>query len=229
MITNADIPALRQLWQEAFGDSAEFLDRFFRVGFSYDRCNCVREAGKVSAALYWFDCLWQGKKVAYIYAVATAKALRGKGLCRRLMEDTHALLHSRGYAGAALVPANAGLVALYQKFGYREFCTVSRGTVAVENISSAQKISPEEYHALRQTLLGENALLQNPTALDFLATYGAFYKATEGLFCGYREGDTFHLEEDLGVFSQPQATLLAMYLPLDGDPKLPDYFAMPLN
>jgi hypothetical protein len=67
------IPALRGLWKEAFGDSDDFLDMFWRTAFSYDRCRCVTVDGEVAAALYWFDCECRGERVAYIYAVATAK------------------------------------------------------------------------------------------------------------------------------------------------------------
>ena len=103
MITKKDIPCLRQLWQQAFGDSDAFLDKFFQVGFSFDRCQCIRHGADIAAALYWFDCTWNSKKVAYIYAVATDKAHRGKGLCRRLLEDTHAHLRAMKTSGEAFM------------------------------------------------------------------------------------------------------------------------------
>ena len=45
------IPALRALWREAFGDSDAFLDTFFATGFSPDRCRCIVEGGEAQAAL----------------------------------------------------------------------------------------------------------------------------------------------------------------------------------
>ena len=50
------LPQLRALWKEAFGDTDAYLDSFFTLGFSPERCRCVTEDGQVSAALYWFDC-----------------------------------------------------------------------------------------------------------------------------------------------------------------------------
>lgn len=229
MITDKDIPGLRKLWQQAFGDSDALLDKFFSVGFSTDRCNCIREGAEIVAALYWFDCTWKGKKVAYIYAVATKKAHRGKGLCRRLMEDTHRQLKALGYCGAALVPAEKSLFEMYEKFGYRPFCTVETKTQAVSALPPATAISPAEYGALRVAFVGDNALLQDRAALDFLAGYGSFYKGENLLFCGYREGENFHLEEAFGLRAPPARKLQAMYLPLDGSEALPDYFAIPLN
>lgn len=226
----ADIPNLRQLWKQAFGDSDGFLDGFFEKGFAFDRCRCVRHEGSIAAALYWFDCAWKSKKVAYIYAVATDTAFRGKGLCRTLMEDTHRHLQSLGYAGAALVPGNKELLSMYEKFGYRSFCPIKKATIPEKERMGAIPITPEEYGRLQQDMLGINAVLHGETALEFFATYGKFYKTEKAIFCGYREGKTFLLEEVLGQFSVQQSDFSeAMYLSLNGDPSLPDCFSLPLN
>ena len=52
--TSGEISGLRQLWKEAFGDTAGFLDAFFSTGFSPERCLYAGEGGTVAAALYWF-------------------------------------------------------------------------------------------------------------------------------------------------------------------------------
>ena len=103
------IGQLRLLWKEAFGDTDAFLDSFFAIAFACDRCRCVTEDSRVTAALYWFDCSCGGKKMAYLYAVATAKDRRGSGLCRALLEDTHAHLKKKGYAEYV---TNAGTAAV---------------------------------------------------------------------------------------------------------------------
>ena len=94
----------RRLWQEAFGDTDDFLDSFFRTAYSPDRCRCILDGDRIAAILYWMDCSLENERLAYIYAVVTCPEYRGKGLCRQLMEDTHGLLAARGYAGAILVP-----------------------------------------------------------------------------------------------------------------------------
>lgn len=83
------IPALRALWKEAFGDTDDFLDAFFSTAFRPNHCRLVTVDGHAAAVLYWFDCLHMDKPIAYIYAVATAKAYRGQGLCHKLMENAH--------------------------------------------------------------------------------------------------------------------------------------------
>ena len=95
------------------------MDSFFRAAFSAERCRCVCANGTVAAALYWFDVRCGGEKLAYLYAVATHPRYRGRGLCRELMENTHALLKDRGYQGAILVPQEAGLYRMYGNMGYQ--------------------------------------------------------------------------------------------------------------
>ena len=221
-----DIPGLRRLWQQAFGDTDAFLDTFFRVGFSYERCFCICQEGVV-AALYWFDCSWGDKKVAYIYAVATEENHRGQGLCRRLLEHTHKQLQKMGYQGAALVPGGEELIGFYEKFGYRGFCPMKR--MSAQSLPVAEEITSEHYRLLRQEQLCGDALLHSKQGLGLLDTYGSFYKGENALFCGYWESGTFHFEEVLGALDVPQKTFSqAMYLPLDGTNTQPDYFAIPL-
>lgn len=241
------IPALRRLWQHAFGDSDAFLDSFFRVGFAFDRCRCLHLDGKLAAALYWFDCSWNGKKVAYLYAVATDAALWGKGLCQALMEDTHKHLQSLGYAGAALVPGDAGLFSLYGKFGYRSFCPMGTVSVAAGEPVTVTPISPEDYRLRRQLCIGADAIVQDRVVTDFFATYGGFYRCGDTIFAASREENAVYLQEYLGdpgllegIVAALQAEKgivklpggsqsAAMYLPLDNDPTLPDYFGLPLD
>lgn len=86
------VKALRQLWQEAFGDPDVFIEAFFRAGYSPQRCHYIAEHSVPVSALYWFDCVLNGSKFAYIYGVATLKSHRGKGLAGRLLNETHEIL-----------------------------------------------------------------------------------------------------------------------------------------
>ena len=74
------IDDLKQLWKTVFGDPDSFIDTFFAVAFSPDRCLFFEDSGKIVSALYWFDCEYENGKLAYIYAVATHPEHRGKGL-----------------------------------------------------------------------------------------------------------------------------------------------------
>ena len=103
------VRGLRCLWKEAFGDSDVFLDSFFETAFSPRRCRCVTENGAVLAALYWFEVTCAGQKLAYLYAVATAKSHRGRGLFSALLRDTKQVLKEEGFRGILLVPETEAL------------------------------------------------------------------------------------------------------------------------
>lgn len=187
------------LWQQAFGDSQAFIAGFFRTGFSPDRCRFLEKDGALAAILYWFDCQWAGKKVAYIYAVATDKTFRGQGLCRQLMQDTHRHLQTLGYAGAALVPGDAGLFQMYEKLGYRGFCAMMQKTISVEGEpADVRCITPEQYAALAKVWLPAGSVVPGAEVLSFYGTYGQFYAFDGGCFCAARENDTLYIQEFLG-------------------------------
>jgi len=234
--------ALRQLWQEAFGDDDAFLDKFFSTGYSEDRCRVIMAEGKAAAALYWFDCIWEEKKLAYLYAVATAKAFQGQGLCRFLLEDTHRLLAGQGYAGAVLSPGNGELFGMYEKMGYRVMSSVREFTREASGESlPLTELTMAEYARRRVDLLPMGGIRQEGASIAFLATFSAFYEGGGCLLCARKEGDTLFSPELLGntdragellqtlgcregVFRTPgEGKPFAMYRSLTGDPAMPRY------
>lgn len=170
------IPGLRRLWKAAFGDTDEFLDSFFSAAYGPDRCRCVVIDGEPAAALYWFDCQLDNAKLAYIYAVATDPAHRGKGLCKSLMADTMDTLTSAGYNGAALVPQEPWLVEMYKGMGFAPCTAVSEFHVmAAADPIPVRKVDAAKFAALRRSLLPPGAVIQEGENLRFLETLAAFY------------------------------------------------------
>ena len=240
---NHHIPGLRALWKIAFGDTDAFLDSFFSTAYSAQRCRCIFDGDFPAAVLYWFDCHLNSEKYAYIYAVATHPDYRGKGLCRSLMADTHAILKNAGYAGAVLVPQKESLRAMYAGMGYRDFgglteVAVQAGTAPV----SLQAIGPEEFAALRRTRIPENGILQEGENLRFLAQQMQFYAGEDFLMAAWSEDGVLHAVEYLGtaesipgilhamamsrgIFRMPGDTVpFAMFHPLVESIPQPEYF-----
>ena len=179
------VPALRQLWKEAFGDSDAFLDHFFATAFACRRCRVLADGDEAAAALYWFDCEAYGEKYAYLYAVATAEHRRGQGLCRALMEDTEKFLVARGYAGVILVPGDAGLSKMYGKMGYVHFG--GRENVATEKTESLTKVDTACYAALRRNLLPPGGVIQEKENLAFLEGLADFFAGEDAVVTVSRE------------------------------------------
>lgn len=240
-----EIPALRQLWQEAFGDDDAFLDKFFFTGYSEDRCRVIMAEGKAAAALYWFDCIWEEKKLAYLYAVATAKAFQGQGLCRFLLEDTHRLLAAQGYAGAVLCPGNECLFGMYEKLGYRVMSSIQEFTrEASKERLPLTELTMAEYARRRADFLPTGSIRQEGASLAFLHTYATFYACDGCLLCARKEGNRLFSPEILGntgcaaailktlgcregTFRTPGAGKpFAMYRSFTGDTATPRYLGL---
>lgn len=226
---------LRQLWKEAFGDSDAFLDCFWSTAFAPDRCRCITIDGQVAAALYWFDCRFGNRPLAYIYAVATGKGFRKQGLCRKLMDDTRSLLLELGYSGILLVP-EMHLFGMYESMGYKTCSTVTEFSCRRSHIPIAlQEINAEEYAVLRRQFLPEGGVLQENENLQYLAAITKLYTGDGFLYAEDAEllgnadaapGILAALGKDSGRFRCPGGDIpFAMYLPLDGNPA-PSYFGL---
>lgn len=243
-----DERALRELWQEAFGDTEDFLDAFFETGFSPDRCRCIRENSAVKSALYFFDCSLNGQKYAYLYAVATERGSRGRGLCRALMADTHALLKNEDYAGTILVPGEKSLFRFYEKLGYRTVTTVTE-TACARPAGEAARLHPltaREYGALRREFLPQGGVVQEGASLDFLSRYARFARGDDFLLAYSAEGGKLSCHELLGkgdmgriltalsctegTFRTPGAGKdFSMFLPLQDTGPVPAYFGLAMD
>ncbi len=215
-----DIPALRLLWQEAFGDSDSYLDAFFATAFAPERCLCTE--GK--AACYWLPCTCRGQKIAYLYAVATAKEARGRGLCRALIEGAKKALLQQGYAGILLVPGSEDLRQMYAKMGFdhaTQIAEFSPATIKAPRLASPERgggsegaggvwelsaqpteglssLSPTAYAQARPALLPEGSAIEGPEFFAFLASGVSFYRFGDALFACAQENDHLFIPEYLG-------------------------------
>ncbi len=181
-----EIPALRALWKQAFGDTEEFLDCFFTAGFSYDRCRCIFADSGVVAALYWFEGTAWGRKMAYLYAVATEKTHRGQGMGHLLLANTHAFLRDQGYEGVLLKPAE-GLEGFYASMGYAPFGAVTDREWEAGEKCYKRRVEAEEYGLLRREFLPRGSFCQDGALLRFLATRAELYTGEDFLAAVSRE------------------------------------------
>ena len=237
------IPALRKLWQEAFGDTDAFLDGFFATAFAPERCLCIVREEKVLSAAYWLDVRLPEGKGAYVYAVATLKECRGKGLATAVMKALEETLRRRDYGAAILVPADQPLADFYGEMGYGFFggiCEIS--ALAKSPGIALRKIDAAEYGALRKRYLPAGSVIQEDENLRFLETYAELYAGEDFLLAAYREKDTVSCLELLGnsektgeilhtlgakqgSFRMPGGEDFAMWLPL-AQVEAPTYFGL---
>ena len=236
---------LMKLWQEAFGDTEDFVEGFFYTAFSPSRCRCVLSGRKVVAAAYWLDVRYAGQRYAYIYAVAVDEKRRGKGICSQLMADLHAHLTLRGYDGALLVPQSEQLRAMYEHMGYSNCTTVSEFTCeAAGEAVALHRIDRDTYARLRRDLLPEGSAIQEEENIAFLETMAFFYQGEDLLVAAHAENGHLRCPELLGNISQAPGVLtalncsegffrtpgkdkpFAMFLPLKKNAQAPEYLGL---
>lgn len=239
------IPALKDLWQQAFGDGEAFLDSFFSTVFSCDRCRCVFSEAEPVAAVYLFDAQWQEQRLCYLYALAVEQSHRGQGLSRLLLADTHSKLQLAGYTGAVLEPASDRLKAYYEKMGYRLFGARQEQTFyAAASALTVSKLGELGYEQAKQALLPPNAVTQNGAMTEYLSMTATLYGgdgfvaavSKDGAFVPEFVGNRDMIPGFLNAVGLEKATVRlpgdqkhGMYLDFTGKPDLPGYFGLTMD
>lgn len=162
-----EIPALKALWRQAFHDDDACIDAFFKTVYHQDTALVIREDGQVQAMAFWLPmtvCYQKrGWPAAYLYAVATDQAARGRGLCSRLLEDAAAFLAPRGCRALLLVPGEPSLRDFYGARGYSDFSSVEQLEFScVSTEGQAEAVPPPVYLELREALLADTAYVSCP-------------------------------------------------------------------
>ena len=122
ILVKFEIEELRQdavkLWNEAFGDSEEYID-FFHSAHGSCFCLMLTDGGELTSALYLIDGELCGQKGYYLFAAATFKNLRGRGYMATLLKKAESFAIEKGKSFIALVPAESTLFEYYSRFGYK--------------------------------------------------------------------------------------------------------------
>lgn len=232
-----DIPALWALWQEAFGDDDRFLEDFFALGFAPERSRVLTAEGRPVSALYWFDGVWGGGRFAYLYAVATEKASRGRGYSSRLLEDTCAHLQKAGYDGALLVPGEKGLFDFYGRLGFLPCCPMETRPLP-QGEGPFEALTPAEYESRREEFRAPGDGVLTGAALRFFARIGQFFACPDGVAAVHsgEDGKAFVMESFGAVCGETAETIrgpggkdFAMFRPLGGHSPAPATFFMALD
>lgn len=191
----SDLPGILSLWQEAFGDSPEAAAFFFR---SFPDCvSYVAEAeGEIVSMVHALPQLLSPQiPAAYLYAVATRKTHRGRGLCRELMAFAEQDLRSRGFACCVLTPGEPSLFSYYDRLGYHT--AFNRRRTA---FGQGRPISLQEYLSRRERLLTIPHMVYGEALLSYAAeVYDlTFFETADGIAAAGPAYTAEVLPQDLG-------------------------------
>lgn len=183
--TKQDIPGIAALWQQAFHETPLLPD---------GPCFVAEQDGRVVAMVHVLMQKVQAQKTytaAYLYAVATDEAFRGRGICRELMAYAERTLDADC---CILVPAHKSLFSFYEKLGYRTAFTRNK-----TSFPGGNEISMEEYLLRREVLLSATAHVVYDDLHYAQRIYGLrFYKTACGIAAASDSFTAENLPDDLG-------------------------------
>lgn len=139
-----DRPAVREIWLACFpDDTPETAEYFLKRLWAPGRCLVGRLDGRAVTMAFLLPAeLVTASGVLplrYVFAAATLPAYQGRGCFSSLLRHAHALAEAEGAAALFLRPAEPGLAAYYERFGYRPYFTAVE-----EDAAFGGRISPAE-------------------------------------------------------------------------------------
>jgi predicted acetyltransferase len=152
--------ALKKMWNDAFGDSMQIIDRFFETA-ELQNIICAFCDDEPVSALYAVDSQVSVNgelyKAYYVYAVSTKKEFRGRGLSLKILEFLERTARERGYSYLFLVPADNGLFELYKKSGFQTCFTYKEEWVSENDFLSTEynecAFDYEKYRSLKEKFI----------------------------------------------------------------------------
>lgn len=184
-----DLPQLRALWKQAFRDSEQELDDFFRIAYPACELFIARDDGQIAGmacAMPQSVCCGEAcVSAAYLYAVATDEQYRNQGVCRGLIAHVEKELKKKYVSCVLLVPENAQLAGMYEKLGYHGRERGSRAVSAPPAAGRAERMDTVAYAGLRETLLWDEPHVRYAKVwLDYEACEAEFHALRMGAGAG---------------------------------------------
>ena len=161
-----DVPQLKMLWQDAFEDTPQGTLFYFARRHRADNMLVYEQEDKPLGMLTMLPMQLRMGDVSlparYIFAVATDKAARGRGISTKLLDAAHQHMLESGDAAAVLAPAEPSLFAFYQKRGYQTVFYADHAVVEAAQLppyaGQCRDITKEEYQALRDAAFDSSRL-----------------------------------------------------------------------
>ncbi len=207
--TASDIPGIRRLWEEIFGDGEatvnSVLNNLQNMGTAAV-CEYEGEVVGFALALVGQELVYADSVrrpvVGYIYAVGMDEKHRSSGGGSALVKCASELAKKRGATVMTTLPAEESLYPWYEKLmGVRCILSREEKTVNCADIEPAAKLSSSEYLLWRDMMLkGKNHLRPSSYAMEALKQFfeslgGGLYACGTGIAAGYPENGIAYIRE----------------------------------
>ena len=177
-----DIPQLKALWKEGFGDSEEEINAFFEKVWPNAGGFCAEENDRIVSMVFalpvTLSLAGETKKAVYLYAVTTQEKFRRQGICKKLLAFAEKELKKKYVSCMLLVPEDDHLAAYYEGLGFSQTPSVQLLDLQEQKqAGEAAEISAQAYAGLRETILFDVPHVQyDKMLLSYEAAHYKFYQ-----------------------------------------------------
>jgi len=202
----SDLQSLQDLWVSVFGDNEELVRNILIILPSIGTCFVCSYQNKVISMSFVFRGLkYNGKELAYIYAVATSPNFRKMGLAEKVVNECINYANKNGIHCISIAPASEHLFEWYERIigtKYKILC--SKTEIPFSNsfeYINIESINTSAYLDKRNLFLAKNDTVIFPLPYfeienQICLTYGGgLYSFSDGIAACYTDGQTLHIKE----------------------------------
>ncbi len=164
-----DIPYLKRLMKEIFGDQDYYINLFFHYKFEENVLVYEVDSQIISTVYLLPAKIYLKEKfhpITYLYACATKPLFRGKGVMGKLLNESFNIACQNENIGVFLLPASESLYTFYEKnlfapFFYKKKSLYQRQQFmdTTSTIDKFEIINAKSYFLLRQQFLKNEATI----------------------------------------------------------------------
>jgi len=208
-----DLPALKRMWTDIFGDSDKFAD--FAVNIcETEEIYLVKENDEIaSMVVAGVDLAAYGKKGFYIYGLCTLPKYEGKGFATQLINYVCEHKFSDGYQFAVAQPAQQSLFDYYKKLGFDNTTYLRKGQINVKKnlwaTASFDTVTASRFKEIRSKYAEDEIVHFSSKGYEKFAEYiyseGGSTAENDGAYCLYFEASDKIVVRDLFAKSSHHA------------------------
>ena len=216
---NKDREGIIALWQEAFGDSREAVEIFLDKRSLPQNTLVAEENGKTASMLFLLD----GKikvadkilKAYYLYAAATLKEFRGKGIMAQMLKEAGKLAQDRGVDLICLKPAEKSLYEFYKNHGYNTVFATKFASLKIKSsaLPGCAENCADVFSARETAFTSSDRFIWDKDAIEYAINQHKYYggkvfENCEG-YCLYSVDDTACSVKEISFTSQNALKVLS--------------------
>lgn len=209
--TKQDIPGIKKLMKNVFGDNDQFLHLLFHHLY-HDNILLYEENDEIISMAFLLPAFMnygQSKiPMTYLYACATDEKYRGQGLMGNIIERAYQDEEKKQGGGLFLLPASESLYHYYEKYGFQCFFFNDKREYQFADFRrpsslkyEMEQISGSEYAAYREQFLAQDLAIHYPVSHFLLLEND---KERNFIFCTIKEEENI---KGIAAFRKEHHTL----------------------